>query len=217
MAEKHPFRSAFNGFHREDVVHYIEYLNSRHNSQIQQLQSELQQLQEKLSKSTSAPRQDPLTLQILAKTQAERDEFRTRAEELQARCTELEAQLAKAAEEPAGQEQLEQVRREADERVAAAMEQVADLRRNADRELEAYRRAERTERIARERAEQVYRQANAAISNASSYVQSAADQVGVLADQVLSQLEQLRQTVAGSKDALCTAAGSLRPIEPEED
>lgn len=204
MAEKHPFRSAFNGFHREDVVRYIEYLNSRHAAQVQQLQSENEQLRTQADSAKSAPRQDPLTLQMLARAESERDSLRTQVDQLQARCAELEAEL-------------DQAQQEAEVRISAAMGQVTDLRQNADRELEAYRRAERTERLARERAGQVYRQANEAIASASACVQSAADEVGGLADQVLSQLEQLRQAVSGSRDALCAAAETLRPIQPEED
>ena len=48
MASAHNFRSAFNGFHREDVVHYIEYLNSKHANQVNQLESEKQTLAEEL-------------------------------------------------------------------------------------------------------------------------------------------------------------------------
>ena len=33
MAAPQNFRSAFNGFNREDVVHYLEYLNSKHQNQ----------------------------------------------------------------------------------------------------------------------------------------------------------------------------------------
>ena len=36
------FRSALNGFNREDVVHYIEYLNTQHAAEVSQLQSELE-------------------------------------------------------------------------------------------------------------------------------------------------------------------------------
>jgi hypothetical protein len=48
MAEKNTFRSALNGFNREDVVHYIEYLNSKHTAQINQLESENAELRSKL-------------------------------------------------------------------------------------------------------------------------------------------------------------------------
>ena len=40
MAAAQNFRSAFNGFNREDVVHYLEYLNAKHTNQINQLTAE---------------------------------------------------------------------------------------------------------------------------------------------------------------------------------
>ncbi len=48
MAEIQTFRSAFNGFNREDVVRYIEYINNRHNDQVAQLRNELEELRGKL-------------------------------------------------------------------------------------------------------------------------------------------------------------------------
>ena len=41
MATPQSFRSAFNGFNREDVVHYLEYLNTKHASQLDQLNNEV--------------------------------------------------------------------------------------------------------------------------------------------------------------------------------
>ncbi len=38
------FRSALNGFHREDVVHYLEYINAKNASQLAQLQADLEAL-----------------------------------------------------------------------------------------------------------------------------------------------------------------------------
>ena len=49
MASAQNFRSALNGFNREDVVHYIEYLNSKHNAAINQLKSENQVLVDELA------------------------------------------------------------------------------------------------------------------------------------------------------------------------
>ena len=40
MAVKH-FRSALNGFNRQDVVQYIEYLNNQHNAKVEQLNNQL--------------------------------------------------------------------------------------------------------------------------------------------------------------------------------
>ena len=42
MAATQRFRSAFNGFNREDVVNYIEYLNIRHTAEMDQFNNQLQ-------------------------------------------------------------------------------------------------------------------------------------------------------------------------------
>lgn len=217
MAEKHNFRSAFNGFHREDVVRYIEFITSKHNNQVNQLTAENEQLRKQLAEAEAVPSQDPLTLQMLAHAEAERDQFRAQAEELRTRCAQLERQLESAISAEEVQARIDQAKLEADARVAAAMEQVAAMQQKADRELDAYRRAERTERLARERAERVYRQANVALSNASTHVESAVEQIGGMADQLLSQLDQLRGAVSGSRDALSAAADALHTIHPGEE
>ena len=235
MAEKLNFRSAFNGFHREDVVRYIEFVTSKHNNQVNQLTAENQRLRAQLETAQATPAQDPLTLEMLAHAEAERDDYRQQLEakeaELQAlrsRCEQLEQQAGFAAElqtlkaqmearEAAHAEAMAQVKAEADARVAGAMAQVAALRGQADRELEAYRRAERTERQARERAEQVYHKANGALADAAVHVDDAATQISQMADQVIAQLEMLRGAVTGSKEALRSAADTLCSIRPTGD
>ena len=44
MASFQNFRSAFNGFNREDVVRYLELINNKHNAQVNQLNTEIQTL-----------------------------------------------------------------------------------------------------------------------------------------------------------------------------
>ena len=46
MSAPQNFRSAFNGFNREDVVHYIEFLNSKHAAELNQLRTENEELRE---------------------------------------------------------------------------------------------------------------------------------------------------------------------------
>lgn len=50
MAEKQNFRTALGGFNREDVVHFIEYLNKKHGNLINQLTSEKQSIQAELER-----------------------------------------------------------------------------------------------------------------------------------------------------------------------
>lgn len=54
MSNSQNFRSAFNGFNREDVVHYLEYLNSKHTSLVNQLSQEADNLRQKLNLAADA-------------------------------------------------------------------------------------------------------------------------------------------------------------------
>ena len=99
MASPQRFRSAFNGFNREDVVNYIEYLNNSHNNQVEQLRNQLKEL-------SAAPSPD-----VVADLQAQLDSA------LQ-RCSELEDQL-RTNQEMALKKELDAYRRaESAERLA---------------------------------------------------------------------------------------------------
>ena len=186
MAELQTFRSAFNGFNREDVVRYIEYLNTRHNDQLAQLNNELAQVREQLANAQAEPnRQADLELRL---------------EQSQDRCAALEAELAETTallEEALETKQAAQVRTES--------------------ELEAYRRAERTERLARERAEQLYAQANGALAEATTMVDEAAGQSGTMANHLAAQMTCFRDTVIGTKSVLADAAAAMYSIRPCAD
>lgn len=170
MAAIKHFRSAFNGFNREDVVQYIEYLNNQHNAQLAQLKSQLQTAQ-------AQPKDADLQAQL---------------EAAEARCAQLEEKLA-------------------------ALEQAPPAAPTCpEEELEAYRRAERTERMAKDRAQQIYAQANAVLADVTLKAESAANQVGALADQVCAQLQQYQTAVTGTKAALQDAVATLYTIKPEE-
>ena len=82
MSNNYNFRSAFKGFNREDVVHYIEYMNSNHYNQINQLRAELASLHQNMAAENGAntPIIDP---QLVDRCQV-----------LESRCAQLEEQLA---------------------------------------------------------------------------------------------------------------------------
>ena len=182
MSAPTKFRSAFNGFNREDVVHYLEYLNSKHTAQVNQLTSEADFLRTRLeSQSPCQEQADAITA-----LEAERDELRAQVEALQARCQELEQQAA------------------------APVSTAAD-------ELEVYRRAERTERMARERADLIYRQTSGILGEASVRVNDVAAQVGPMAEEILAQLSQLQATIAAGKQSLQEAAVILSTLRSSEN
>ena len=185
MTAMQNFRSAFNGFNREDVVRYIEYINSRHTTEVNQLKSELDLLQNRVE---SIPDVDALAAE-LAELRAQRDQLLEKVSQLE-----------------------EQVTAPAPVVVAAPASAFS-----AEQELEAYRRAERMERVARERAEQVYHQANAALADATVKVDAAALEISRMSDAVLTQLNGLQAAVNSSKQALTEASETMYTIRPTQD
>ena len=163
MAGVQNFRSALGGFNRQDVVDYIEYMNNKHNSELEQLNTQLQNATEALAQAKAVD-----NTELLAKLEA-----------AEARCAELEEALKHNG-----------VVLEGDE-------------------LEAYRRAERAERLAHDRAAQIYAQANAALADATVKVEAVSDSMGTMMDQFASRLQE-------SKQKLQEAVASLYAIRPEE-
>ena len=200
MSAPQNFRSAFNGFNRDDVVKYLEYINSRHHAQVNQLTGENEYLRQQLEAAQAAPgaQEELQRLQELcASQQEELEELRAVRTAMEARCSGME-------------KELEEAQRKAEEAQSTAQCGVAQ-------ELEAYRRAERMERQARERSEQIYRQTNSVLADATVQLEDATGGIFQLADQVMGQLEQLRSAVDRSKQALKNASDTMYAIRPQEE
>lgn len=241
MAAPQTFRSQLSGFNREDVIHYIEYVNSKHSTETNQLKNEIQNLNCELD-----------SLRGSANTE-ELEQAHTTISELEQKCADLAQQLEEAQNKATQQQtvsngqELEEANaaianlekscaqltcqlEEANGKTVSLEQKCADLTRqleqtrqenteqenyNRNQELETYRRAERAERHARERAAQIYHQANGTLADASVQVDATAQQIGAMADQVMAQLSQLQSAVAGSKQALLDASDILASIHPE--
>lgn len=190
------FRSSLHGFNRQDVANYLEYLNNRHAAQVNQLNTDL----EALRRQAEAPAEDP------------------QRAALETRCQELEQQLAAArkerdealAQKEAVEQKLEAAQLDREEALLRSSGEKLD----ANRELEAYRRAERTERVARERAEQVYSETSTVLTQASNRIEAALRQMTGISQQVTGQLDTLQTAIASSRLALQDAAQAIDKLKP---
>lgn len=198
MSAPQKFRTALNGFNREDVASYLEYLNSKHSAQVNQLTSEAEFLRAKLDSVQPAENQDERIFAL----ENERDSLRAQLEELKAYCTNLELELEAVRNAPAAP-------------VSPAVIPAAPVSCSAAEELEIYRRAERTERMAKERADLIYRQTNGVLNEASVRVHEMADQVVPIADQILMQISQLQNTVNATKQSLQDAVVIINTLRPD--
>lgn len=82
MAVPQDFRSAFHGFHREDVVHYIEYLTNKHNAELSQLKAQLDAANAEIVMLRSIP--------------SVNHDLEEQLSQCQAHCAELEQRLAQS-------------------------------------------------------------------------------------------------------------------------
>ena len=124
MAQQQTFRSALNGFNREDVVSYIEYLNSVHTAEINQLNSELEFFRNRqpMTDHTHEPAMEGAGQQSeVIEQQA------ARIRELFDRCGALEEKLAAA----------EEAKAHAEVKLQAVLTQQSSFQSRSNEELEA--------------------------------------------------------------------------------
>lgn len=192
MEAPQKFRTAWNGFHRVDVVQYLQFLNNKHQTQVNQLNMEIETLRAQMESMThessgldEALSQVESLKEELVECQAQRDDLETKLEEanesyaaLEGRCNALEQQLREQAP------------------------------------LDTYRHAETMERESRTRAELVYYQASGVLNQASTKVDGAAEQITALADQATESLTRLQMALSDSKHTLQDAAALMKAIRP---
>ncbi len=183
MSDIQKFRKAVNGFNRHDVVSYIEYLNNKHRSEINQLQNRLQ--------TATRPVEDNGLKEEKAVLEAENATLKQELEALRAQLAEKEAQPEAVPAAPVGPSCTEQ-------------------------ELEAYRRAERAERLAMERARATSQQAKGILADATAQIQISATQLEEAAKTMAAQLDAYKASVVSAGAILTDTAAALGTVCPEE-
>lgn len=201
------FRSALHGFNREDVVRFMEQNTQMHEQELRKKDGEIERLQEDLKQTQEA-------LQVMT--------------EENARLHELLANAATAPEEAPSPEIEDIFDFEApteenapadplDCPITPSVEQTPPEPREdvAQMELTAYRRAEMTERIARERANAVYDQIANVFEQSTVKLTDTHQDMDVMAAtvqanlrQLESMLDNLRAVYAETNDAFRTVSES---------
>ena len=211
MNEPQTFRSAFNGFHREDVVNHIAYMTTKHETQTAQLRSdnealrsELETLREQLSGNAAEQDRIPGLEQTIAQQSEQMAQLREELETANQLLNEQAEQMASL------REQLEEAKE------AAAKTTTLEKSANHWDELRAYRRAETAERQARERVNDLYDNANAALRGAGSTLGDTNAAFEALAEKFRADLVELMDAIETGRNALHTAADTLDSLRPEE-
>ena len=202
------FRTQLKGFHREDVINFIQQQTQEHERRVRTMQEEIVRLQGELND---------------ARTEAERAhgaqeaEAETTQEELaqaSERCAELEAENAAAREEIA---RLTKRCEALEEAVAKQPEPAAEEKPAAEEpenykelELAAYRRAELAERMAKERAAASDEQMKRILALTDERLMHTSQDFQTLLETFTKDFEQLRQVIRSAQALVADSAGGLQ-------
>ena len=86
-----------------------------------------------------------------------------------------------------------------------------------EQELEAYRRAERAERVAQERAQEICTKANAILADATTKAEAVAIQITSLTQQASAHLMACQEAISGTQDLFQDAVSALYALKPENE
>lgn len=210
------FRNALHGFNRDDVVSYIDSTAKQHEAELRQAQEQNLRLQRQLDEAN----QIIASLRASEDVQQELDAAKERIsrllqdnEALAEQVNTLEEALANAPKEP---EVPEVVTQDLTAPIPAIQEvlpvEVAPSKDYTELELAAYRRAELAERVARERAADVYREVNAVFTNATSKMDSGRQDLEQMTRTIQADVNQLMNVLAGIRSAYDEAEVSFNAV-----
>lgn len=202
------FRTQLKGFHREDVINFIQQQTQEHERRVRTMQEEIARLQGELND---------------ARTEAERAhgaqeaEAETTQEELaqaSERCAELEAKNAAAREEIARLtkrcEALEEAAAKQPEPAAEEKPAAEEPENYKELELAAYRRAELAERMAKERAAASDEQMKRILALTDERLMHTSQDFQTLLETFTKDFEQLRQVIRSAQALVAESAGGLQ-------
>ena len=200
------FRTQLKGFHREDVINFIQQQTQEHERRVRTMQEEIARLQGELNDARAEAERAHGAQEAEAETTQEE---LTQASE---RCAELEAENAAAREEIArltkrceALEEAKQPEPEAEEKPAAE-----EPENYKELELAAYRRAELAERMAKERAAASDEQMKRILALTDERLMHTSQDFQTLLETFTKDFEQLRQVIRSAQALVAESAGGLQ-------
>ena len=187
MADFSKIRSSLGGFHRGDVANYIESLSMQHAAAMKEKSGQIDALQAEL-------------LAARQKLQEAEEEKRSLQDQLDDALAALEAATAPAEDE-------------AEDETEAEVEEAPDYPKL---ELEAYRRAEATERLATQRAQQLKRELVDFLENTTARYQQTGEDIAALAEDLKSGLKRLEENLSELDLLFGETAEHLETLTPAE-
>lgn len=202
------FRTQLKGFHREDVINFIQQQTQEHERRVRTMQEEIARLQGELNDARAEAERAHGAQEAEAET--------TQEELAQAskRCAELEAENAAAREEIARLtkrcEALEEAAEKQPEPEAEEKPAAEEPENYKELELAAYRRAELAERMAKERAAASDEQMKRILALTDERLMHTSQDFQTLLETFTKDFEQLRQVIRSAQALVAESAGGLQ-------
>lgn len=208
MPEQTQFRAALHGYNREDVVNFIDRMSREHENAMRLLQEKNEMLLVELNETKealAAAGDNAETEKALSDAQTLIADLRSRNEDLENRMAAMQEELELARTRTDTETVPMPITQDLDAPIPPVAEvlpvEVAPSKDYTELELAAYRRAELAERLARERAGDVYRQ-----------VQSVFNQANARLDTGKADLTQLSQTITKDVNEMLTLLTNLNSV-----
>lgn len=202
------FRTQLKGFHREDVINFIQQQTQEHERRVRTMQEEIVRLQGELNDARTEAEQAHGAQEAEAETTQE--ELAQASE----RCAELEAENAAAREEIARLtkrcEALEEAAAKQPEPAAEEKPAAEESENYKELELAAYRRAELAERMAKERAAASDEQMKRILALTDERLMHTSQDFQTLLETFTKDFEQLRQVIRSAQALVAESAGGLQ-------
>lgn len=212
------FRTALHGFNREDVVAYLESLTLEHEKERRSLQDANLRLSAKLDEAAAAleaAQESPALQEALDKATAD---LSAANEQLSAAKAENASLVAKNRALEAELDQLREQKSVA-ATLSAPIPPVSEVlpvqspqKDYSELELAAYRRAEVTERLARERSTEVYRQVRAVFTNAAARIETGKSDLDQLTRTLQLDVNQMLQLLSTIRASYTEAEQSFQAV-----
>lgn len=202
------FRTQLKGFHREDVINFIQQQTQEHERRVRTMQEEIARLQGELNDARAEAERAHGAQEAEAETTQE--ELAQASE----RCAELEAENAAAREEIARLtkrcEALEEAAANQPESAAEEKPAAEEPENYKELELAAYRRAELAERMAKERAAASDEQMKRILALTDERLMHTSQDFQTLLETFTKDFEQLRQVIRSAQALVAESAGGLQ-------
>lgn len=202
------FRTQLKGFHREDVINFIQQQTQEHERRVRTMQEEIARLQGELNDARAEAERAHGAQEAEAETTQE--ELAQASE----RCAELEAENAAAREEIARLtkrcEALEEAAAKQPEPEAEEKPAAEEPENYKELELAAYRRAELAERMAKERAAASDEQMKRILALTDERLMHTSQDFQTLLETFTKDFEQLRQVIRSAQALVAESAGGLQ-------